>query len=86
MAFNLVLGADGSDSLQGTSAADSIVAMEGDDVVTSVGAGDVVRLGQGHDSLVIASAFSGGSVIGGEGNDTIVDLGPAFSFATVEAG
>ncbi len=86
MKLNFVLGADGSDSLQGTSAADSIVAMEGDDVVTSVGAGDVVRLGGGHDSLVIANVYRFASAKGGLGNDTIAVLGSAFSFATVAGG
>ena len=60
--------------------------MDGDDVVTSVGAGDVARLGDGHDSLVIANVYRFASAKGGLGNDTIAVLGSAFSFATVAGG
>ena len=69
--YTTITGTDTANTLiVDTSGDDSVKALGGNDTVTGSGGNDIVDLAGGND-LVKAGDYSGGTIYGGAGNDTI---------------
>ena len=68
------LGTSATDTLTGTSSAESFVAGQGNDTITGSGGADVVRAGEGLDVIQLFS-LDFADVAGGSGKDTLELLG-----------
>jgi len=81
----VVTGAAGADALVGTVFADTLRGMGGNDTLTAVGYGDMLDGGDGDDALNI-NIESGGTLLGGAGNDTFNATGQYWIGANVFEG
>ena len=70
--YNVILGTNTADGLivSNTSGEDSLALLAGNDTVTGSGGIDIVDFGSGNDLLTQPGAYTGGTLIGGTGNDT----------------
>ena len=83
--YNTILGTDTADNILtgNTSGDDSLALLAGNDTVTGSGGIDIVDLGTGNDRVTQAGNYTGGTILGGTGNDTFY---PGFNASLVDGG
>ena len=70
--YNPITGTSSADTLFGSTSADSIDALGGDDIVYNGGSeSDIVALGSGNDSINFSADADGAKVYGQGGNDSL---------------
>ena len=70
--YNNITGTDSANTLIGSTGSDSFSALKGEDNVLGGGAGDIVDLGAGNDSVNFSTDMDGSVVYGKGGNDSLV--------------
>ena len=85
--YNVILGTDTADNILtgNTAGTDSLVLLAGNDTVTGSNGVDIVDLGKGNDLVTQPGAYTGGTILGGEGNDTF-HTGSNFNGSQVDLG
>jgi hypothetical protein len=78
VAFTVVVGSSGADSVSGTSGTDLLLGLAGEDILTGLGGMDVVCGGKGEDALsggdgddTIDGGIGDDVLLGGDGNDLL---------------
>ena len=69
--YNNITGTDSANTLIGSTGSDSFSALKGEDNVLGGGAGDIVDLGAGNDSVNFSTDMDGSVVYGKGGNDSL---------------